>query len=180
LENYLRYKITDDGVSPLVVPGEPGAFYTVTGLEHTVKGTPNYESDVHSMMTAKRFRKFESMKADIPKADILGDTDAVIGIAGWGSTIGAIQEGMELARKQGVKSKLIRSLMIHPQHEDSFRAFFDSCKTVIVPEMNYQGQYAALLKSRYGIRPKEVHIPSVDPVSPRKIAEVIVEAHNEF
>ena len=180
LANYLRYKITDDGVSPLIVPGEPGAFYTVTGLEHTVKGTPNYESDIHGMMTAKRFRKFESMKADIPKADILGDTDAVIGIAGWGSTIGAILEGMALARKKGVKSKLIKSLMIHPQHEDSFRAFFDSCKTVIVPEMNYQGQYAALLKSRYGIRPKEVHIPSVDPVSPRKIAQEIVEAHNEL
>jgi 2-oxoglutarate ferredoxin oxidoreductase subunit alpha len=180
LTDYSRYKITDDGVSPLIVPGEPGAFYTVTGLEHTVKGTPNYESDVHSEMTAKRFRKFETMKADIPWADIIGDKDAVIGIAGWGSTIGAILEGMELARKQGVKSKLIKSIMIHPQHEDSFRAFFDSCKTIIVPEMNYQGQYAALLKSRYGIRPKEVHIPAVDPVSPRKIADVIVEAHNEL
>lgn len=180
LKDYLRYKITDDGVSPLLVPGEEGAFYTITGLEHSAKGNPNYEAEVHSMMTAKRHRKFEAMIADLPEADVVGDTDAVIGIAAWGSTMGAVLEGMEIAREQGVKSKLIRSIMIHPQHEESFRAFFDSCKKIIVPEMNFQGQYAALLKARYGIKPMEVHIPSVNPVSPRKIAEKIMEANNEL
>jgi len=180
LKNYMRYQITDDGVSPLLVPGEPGAFYTITGLEHSITGNPNYEPDVHGMMTAKRYRKFESMKKDLPPADILGDEDAEIGIAGWGSTIGAILEGMEIVREQGIKSKLIKSIMIHPQHEDSFREFFASCKKIIVPEMNYQGQYAALLKSRYGIMPIEIHIPAVDPVSPLKIARKIKEANHEL
>jgi 2-oxoglutarate ferredoxin oxidoreductase subunit alpha len=178
LKNYLRYQITDDGVSPWIIPGEPGAFYTITGLEHSVKGNPNYESEVHSMMTAKRHRKFEAMKVDLPPADIIGDKDALIGIAGWGSAIGAILEGMEIARKQGVKSRLIKSIMINPQHEDSFQEFFASCKKIIVPEMNYQGQYAALLKSRYCIRPIEIHIPAVDPVSPKKIAQKIMEANH--
>ncbi|MCK5057392.1 MAG: 2-oxoacid:acceptor oxidoreductase subunit alpha [Candidatus Aminicenantes bacterium] len=180
LEDYLRYRVTDDGVSPLIVPGERGAIYTITGLEHTVKGTPNYEAEVHTIMTAKRHRKFESMKSELPRADILGDKDAQIGIAGWGSTIGAILEGMGIARKQGVKSKLIKSIMIHPQHESSFREFFASCKRIIVPEMNYQGQYAALLKTRYCIEPIEIHIPAVDPVSPGKISEKIMEAHHEL
>ena len=180
LENFQRYQITDDGVSPQIVPGEPGAVYSTTGLEHSVTGNPNYEADVHSMMTAKRFRKFESMVSDLPEANILGDETAEIGIAGWGSTIGSILEGMELAKKQGIKTKLIKSIMIHPQHEDSFRKFFASCKKIIVPEMNYQGQYAALLKSRYGIRPIEIHIPAVNPVSPLKIAQKIMEASSEL
>jgi 2-oxoglutarate ferredoxin oxidoreductase subunit alpha len=180
LENFQRYQITDDGVSPLIVPGEPGAVYSTTGLEHSITGNPNYEEEVHSMMTAKRFRKFESMVTDLPEADILGDETAEIGIAGWGSTIGSILEGMEIAKEQGVKTKLIKSIMIHPQHEDSFRKFFASCKKIIVPEMNYQGQYAALLKSRYGIRPIEIHIPAVNPVSPLKIAQKIMEASSEL
>mgnify|MGYP000297745876 FL=1 len=180
LKNFLRYQITDDGVSPLIVPGEPGAVYSTTGLEHSAKGNPNYESDVHSMMTAKRFRKFDSMVADLPTADILGDETAEIGIASWGSTIGSILEGMEIAKKQGVKTKLIKSIMIHPQHEGSFRKFFASCKKIIVPEMNYQGQYAALLKSRYGIKPIEIHIPAVNPVSPLKIAQKIMETNSEL
>ena len=109
-------------------------------------------------------------------ADVIGDEDAVIGIASWGSTLGAILEGMAIAREKGVKSKLIKSIMIHPQHEDSFRNFFATCKKIIVPEMNFQGQYAALLKSRYGINPIEIHLPSVNPVSPIKIAQKILEA----
>ncbi|MBC8552924.1 MAG: 2-oxoacid:acceptor oxidoreductase subunit alpha [Candidatus Brocadiales bacterium] len=180
LKNFQRYQITDDGVSPLIVPGEPGAVYSTTGLEHSVTGNPNYEADVHSMMTAKRFRKFESMVADLPEADILGDETAEIGIAGWGSTIGSILEGMEIAKEQGVKTKLIKSIMIHPQHEGSFRKFFASCKKIIVPEMNYQGQYADLLKSRYGIKPIEIHIPAVEPVSPLKIAQKIMETSSEL
>ncbi|HDP97553.1 MAG TPA: hypothetical protein ENN22_00005 [bacterium] len=180
LINYQRYRLTEDGVSPLLVPGETGAFYTVTGLEHNLKGNPNYESEVHQQMTEKRFRKFQAMTADIPVADIIGDEDAEIGIASWGSTLGAILEGMEIARKQGVKSKLIKSIMIFPQHEDSFRLFFASCKRIIVPEMNYQGQYAALLKSRYGIKPIEIHIRSVNPVSPAQIAQKIVEVQHEL
>ena len=180
LEDFLRYQITDDGVSPMIVPGEPGAVYSTTGLEHSVTGNPNYESDVHSMMTAKRFRKFESMVADLPHANILGDETAEIGIAGWGSTIGSILEGMDIAKKKGVKTKLIKSIMIHPQSEDLFREFFASCKKIIVPEMNYQGQYAALLKSRYGIKPIEVHIPAVEPVSPLKIAQKIMETNSEL
>ncbi|MFQ5685837.1 MAG: 2-oxoacid:acceptor oxidoreductase subunit alpha [Candidatus Scalindua sp.] len=180
LENYQRYQITDDGVSPLIVPGEKGAVYSTTGLEHSIRGNPNYESDVHSMMTVKRFSKFKSMVSDLPEADILGDETAEIGIAGWGSTIGSILEGMEIAKEQGAKTKLIKSIMIHPQHEDSFRKFFASCKKIIVPEMNYQGQYAALLKSRYGIKPIEIHIPAVNPVSPLKIARKIMETSSEL
>jgi len=111
LENFQRYQITDDGVSPLIVPGEPGAVYSTTGLEHSITGNPNYEEEVHSMMTAKRFRKFESMVTDLPEADILGDETAEIGIAGWGSTIGSILEGMEIAKEQGVKTKLIKSII---------------------------------------------------------------------
>jgi len=180
LSQYNRYQMTEDGVSPLIVPGEEGAFYTITGLEHTIKGDPNYEENVHQMMTEKRFCKFESMIADLPKADVIGDEDADIGIATWGSTLGAVLEGMQIARAQGVKSKLIKSIMIHPQHEASFRQFFDSCKKVIVPEMNFQGQYAARLKSRYNIAPVEMHLSSVNPVSPNKIAQKILEVQNEL
>ena len=89
-------------------------------------------------------------------------------------------EAMEIARSEGVKSKLIVSMMVNPQREKDFKAFFESCKEVIIPEMNHSGQYAALMKSRYGIRPKEMHFPGVTPVSPRKIADKIKEVQNEL
>ncbi|MBI4558520.1 MAG: 2-oxoacid:acceptor oxidoreductase subunit alpha [Candidatus Hydrogenedentes bacterium] len=180
LGTYERFKITEDGVSPLLIPGEEGGFYTITGLEHTPSGNPNFESNVHSMMTEKRYRKMKAMCVDLPPADVLGDKDALIGIVTWGSTLGSVVEGMELAREQGVKSKVLKSIMINPQHEDSFREFFASSARIIVPEVNYEGQYAALLKSRYGIQPVEMHISAVDPVSPAKIANRIIEVQDEL
>ena len=180
LDDYRRFKLTESGISPMIVPGEEGAIYTCTGLEHSEVGNPNYEPEVHRLMTEKRFKKFETMLEDIPAPEIIGDADAVIGFAAWGSPAGAIIEGMEMAREEGVPSKLIRSLMIHPQREDAFREFFDSCDRIIIPEMNFQGQYAALLKARYGIRPIEMHLPGILPVSPRKIADKILEVNREL
>ncbi len=180
LKEYFRFKDTDTGISPWAVPGEPGVLYSVTGLEHSETGNPNFDAGVHLRMTEKRYRKFDSMRKDLPAPRIIGDEDAEIGLTCWGSTTGSVIEAMEIARAEGVKSKLIVSMMINPQREDDFRAFFDSCKEIIIPEMNHSGQYAALVKSRYGIRPREMHFPSVEPVSPRKIADKIKEVQNEL
>lgn len=179
LAGYNRFADSESGVSPWLVPGEEGAFYSVTGLEHSDTGNPNFDADIHHRMQEKRARKFESMKAEIPSPQIFGDETAEIGLATWGSPTGAVLEGMEIARSEGVQSKLITSIMINPQREDEFRQFFDSCKQIIIPEMNHSGQYAALMKSRYGIRPIEIHCPSVRLVSPREIADRIKEVEHE-
>ena len=180
LRAYNRFQDTDTGVSPWLIPGEEGALYSITGLEHSETGNPNFAADVHEKMTEKRFRKFEAMKADLPVPRVFGDEDAEIGLTCWGSPVGAVFEGMEIAREAGVKSKLITSIMIHPQPEEFFQAFFDSCRRIIIPEMNHQGQYAALMKSRYGIRPVEMHFPGVKQVSPRKVADKIIEVQHEL
>ncbi len=180
LADYNRFSESETGVSPWIVPGEEGAFYSITGLEHSDTGNPNFGAGVHERMQAKRALKFESMKAELPVPEIHGDEDAEIGLTCWGSPTGAILEGMEIARKDGIKSKLIVSIMINPQPEEYFQQFFDSCEEIIIPEMNYSGQYAALMKSRYGIRPVEIHCPSVKLVSPIAIAQKIKEVHHEL
>ncbi|MDH3531258.1 MAG: hypothetical protein OEQ28_16990, partial [Acidobacteriota bacterium] len=179
LEGYNRFTDTGSGVSPWIVPGEEGAYYSITGLEHSDTGNPNFDAGIHERMQEKRARKFESMKADIPEPFVHGDEDAEIGLTCWGSPTGAILEGMNLARAEGIKSKLIVSIMVNPQPEEHFQRFFDSCREIIIPEMNHSGQYAALMKSRYGIRPIEIHCPSVKLVSPNEIAEKIKEVHHE-
>lgn len=180
LNGYHRYRDTETGISPWLVPGEKGAIYSITGLEHSATGNPNFEAGIHKQMTEKRFRKFEAMKRELPAANLFGDETAEIGLTCWGSTTGAVMEGMELAREEGVLSKLITSIMINPQPEDDFQRFFASCREIIIPEMNYSGQYAALMKSRYGIRPVEMHFTGVKPASPRQIADKIIEVHNEL
>lgn len=180
LKSYNRFTDTETGISPWVIPGEPDALYSVTGLEHSETGNPNFDAEVHLRMQEKRYRKFETLEKELPPPRIYGDEDAEIGLTCWGSVTGAVIEAMEIAREEGVKSKMIVSMMINPQRKEDFQAFFDSCAEIIIPEMNHSGQYAALMRSRYGIKPREMHFPGVTPVSPRKIADKIKEVQNEL
>ena len=66
--SYKRYEIHADGVSPMAVPGGPGA-YVSTGIEHDEAGNPHYEPELHTAMMSKRFRKLE------PLADARGARD---------------------------------------------------------------------------------------------------------
>ena len=43
---YQRYQIRDDGISPMTIPGGPGA-YVSTGIEHDEAGNPHYEPELH-------------------------------------------------------------------------------------------------------------------------------------
>ena len=54
--SYKRYEIRAGGVSPMAVPGGPGA-YVSTGIEHDEAGNPHYEPELHTAMMSKRFRK---------------------------------------------------------------------------------------------------------------------------
>jgi 2-oxoglutarate ferredoxin oxidoreductase subunit alpha len=69
-DGYMRYQITESGVSPMSIPGQEGGAYVPTGLEHDEYGTPRYDPISHSRMTEKRFRKLETCSEDAPPADI--------------------------------------------------------------------------------------------------------------
>ena len=63
--HYLRYAITESGISPMSVPGMKGDMrYVSTGIEHDQLADPNYTPEYHTVMTNKRFRKLETAKAD--------------------------------------------------------------------------------------------------------------------
>ena len=59
--SYKRYEIRADGVSPMAVPGGPGA-YVSTGIEHDEAGNPHYEPELHTAMMSKRFRKLAAAR----------------------------------------------------------------------------------------------------------------------
>ncbi|MEA3290927.1 MAG: 2-oxoacid:acceptor oxidoreductase family protein, partial [Pseudomonadota bacterium] len=56
-DDYFRYLLTDDGVSPMSVPGIAGGMYTADGLEHNQHGTPSSMAADHVAQSAKRLDK---------------------------------------------------------------------------------------------------------------------------
>ena len=150
--SFARYAYTASGISPITTPGPGALAYTATGLEHNEHGHPDYEPEDHTAMMEKRFRKLDTAAEELPGPQRYGDADADIGIIGWGSTEGAIQEAVDRAREQGYKVASLHPKILSPLPDRTIRDFIRSVKKVIVPECNYSGQLANLLGAKYGLQ----------------------------
>ena len=107
-DGYKRYALTEDGVSPMALPGMRGGHYVAEGLEHNELGAPNYSPEMHRAMTEKRYRKVETARRDLRDWSVVdewGDPGAEIGIIGWGSTKGTVREAMARAMREGITGR---------------------------------------------------------------------------
>lgn len=175
-DDYKRYAITNNGISPISTPGTGAPAYVTTGLEHNEHGHPDYEPQDHEEMMRKRYRKLETAARELPAPARYGDSDAVIGIIGWGSTEGAIQEAVDRARANGYRVASLHPRILSPLPDNAIREFIASVTKVIVPESNYTGQLANLLGAKYGLTPIRLNKFGGIPFTAADIFKAIEEA----
>jgi len=172
-KTYKRYEFTDDNVSPRALPGDPGLMHTITGLEHNELGRPN--DAIHMKMSTKRHEKLAGA-VNYPGLTVckrFGDTGKVdVGILGWGSTFGEILETMFEAQNEGIKCSAMKVVMLSPLPLEEIAAFFADCREILVPELNYEGQFAQLISGALG---KPVNRFSRVTGSPMVIKEILAQ-----
>lgn len=172
---FARFAYTASGVSPMTAPGAGAAPYVATGLEHDEYGHPDYEPEDHTAMMEKRFRKLLTAAEELPKPVRYGDTDATIGLIGWGSTEGTIQEAVDRARAKGYKVASLHLKILSPLPDRTIKEFIHSVQKVIVPECNYSGQLANLLGAKYGLQATRVNKFGGIPFTAGEILRAIEE-----
>jgi 2-oxoglutarate ferredoxin oxidoreductase subunit alpha len=173
---YLRYQLTQDGVSPRSVPGQPGLAHVVTGLEHNEEGKPAYDPKTRRLMMEKRQRKLEGIARDYGSVLRYGDPEPEIGVIGWGSTGGPIREAVQMACDSGIKAAGLVPRLLYPSPNHLIRPFIESCKKIVVIEGNLTGQYAAFLRSQFpGFDPKQVNLYDGLPVQRGDVLRAIQE-----
>jgi len=148
---YKRYLLTDDGLSPRAIPGDAGHMHTITGLEHDELGRPS--DKLHQKMNAKRHHKLLSAThfPGLTTCKRFGDEGPVdVGILGWGSTFGEILETMYSAQDEGIRCSAMKVVMLSPLPVDEVLAFMADCKSVLVPELNFEGQFANIVSAATG------------------------------
>ncbi len=127
------------GLSRRPIPGQKGGEYTVTGLAHGPHGRVAYEPEINQNSAESRSRKMAAFQKTLKTPEINGDPEGDLLIVGWGSTLGAIEEAVEVAREEGYKVSHmhLRFLFpIVPGLSEVFRRF----KKVITVEINYSDQ----------------------------------------
>lgn len=150
---FKRFAATPTHVSPRALPGQKGGVHTVTGLEHNELGRPADSPAMHVEMSAKRHLKLEAAlkHPDFTVTKRFGtEGRTAVGLLGWGSTFGEILEAMYGAHDEGISCAAMKVVMLSPLPAAEIAAFFDSCDTVIIPELNYEGQFASLVCGALG------------------------------
>lgn len=143
---YMRFQVTESGISPRSIPGMEGYNFSTTGLEHTERGIPNYSPENHMMMTEKRHRKIQSALADLPAPmEFSSGGKLDVGVMAWGSTFGSALEAVTRAQEKGFKVGALKITSLFPYHADTIRDFMDRCEEVLIPELNFEGQLANLM-----------------------------------
>ncbi len=172
---YPRFADADDHISPRAIPGEEGGMHTVTGLEHNQFGKPSDAPENHSAMNAKRHRKLDAALShpDFTICKRFGDEGPVdVGILGWGSTFGEILEAMFAAQDEGIRCSAMKVVMLSPLPRERIAAFMDDCGTLLVPELNYEGQFANLISGALG---RSVTKLTRSTGAPMQVEEILAE-----
>lgn len=152
-ETYKRYLVTDDGISPRLVPGEAKTFYQSNSYEHLEDGHTT-ESDVERIRQVdKRARKIQSYFANHFVAPaLLGNVEkAQTVFVGWGSTKGVAMEAIKKASSMGKEIAYIHFSHLYPLDKKKIQSVFsDTSKKYILVENNSEGQLGKLLQMEVG------------------------------
>lgn len=147
-----RFADTPTSISPMSLPGMKDGQYVAEGLEHLASGEPDYTPEMHSANMFKRGKKVRQAAADAEPWGMLerfGDMNAPVSILGWGSTIGPVREAVERAEAEGMPVAVLYTKMIYPLPRKEIAEFIEPRQEIIVPEMNYTGQFARMIQAEF-------------------------------
>ena len=146
---YQRY----DGfeLSPMPVPGYAGS-YAANGSEHDAMGDTTHLAERHVQMTERRFSKLKLLEDGTYEAR---NSQASIAIMPWGGSKGpALEAYQRMTVEEQEEIAWYYTMFLHPLPPQLLEELRKK-ELVLVPELNYQGQFSALLRS-YSVRAESI------------------------
>jgi 2-oxoglutarate ferredoxin oxidoreductase subunit alpha len=142
-EDYRRYKLTENGISPRGIPGLGRGFVCADSDEHDQEGHITEDLELRIKMVNKRLKKLDLIKQESIPPTLIGPKNYENLVICWGSTFNIIYEAVNnLGRKD---TAILYFKQVYPLHE-STNELINKAKKTIVVESNAAGQFARLLK----------------------------------
>ena len=150
-EPYLRFRVTESGVSPRALPGHPNAVFLATSNEHREDGQITEEPEERVAQVDKRMRKMDGLAQEMAAPTAYGPQEAETTYLCWGSTYGPLREAVN--RLNAVRPGSAN--MLHMQDLWPFSAAavdeaIQAARRVVVVEVNATAQLATLIRSQTG------------------------------
>ena len=153
LSEYKRHAFTEDGVSPLAVPGESKHLIVTDSDEHDEEGHIVEGAEIRKKMVEKRlFKKLIHITQEIEPPLLYGSNNPDTVIVGWGSTYGVMKEAVDvLSKDKNIAMLHFSEINPFPLTEkfDYLKVLKDAKLTICI-ENNATGQFARLMRAETG------------------------------
>jgi 2-oxoglutarate ferredoxin oxidoreductase subunit alpha len=127
------------GLSPRPIPGMRGGEYILTGLAHNRDSKIAYDSASNQVGMNMRSRKMAALAETLKPPQVHGDDSGDLLIIGWGSTLGAIEEAVDIARAEGKSVSSVHLRFLSPL-EPGLKEIFSKFRKVMTIEINYSDE----------------------------------------
>ncbi|TDG15383.1 2-oxoacid:acceptor oxidoreductase subunit alpha [Seongchinamella unica] len=144
--DYLRYRLTESGVSTLAAPGDADQRFTADGLEHNERGTPSARDDDHQKQLAKRAGKLNNHPFGDAWARIDGTGE--LALLCFGSAWAAVTEAATILADAGLSTRTVALRLVAPLQHERLAAALAGCRRVVVVEQNHGAQLFHYLRGQ--------------------------------
>jgi len=158
LEDFQRYQLTEDGVSPMSMPGMAGGMFQTNGLEHDERGRPSSMYIVHERMNEKRYRKLDAIARHYRLYRRFGAEKPEIGILCWGSSTGPVREAIDVLTAEGLAVAAFVPRILMPLPAENIQQFVNSCAELLVVELSFSAQFHQLLRTQIDLPRAKTHV----------------------
>ncbi|MDA0264225.1 MAG: 2-oxoacid:acceptor oxidoreductase subunit alpha [Chloroflexi bacterium] len=167
---YRRY--AGNELSPMPIPGSPGA-YVANGSEHDDMGDTTHLAERHVQMTERRFGKIKLLEEDDYERD---QPENSIAVMSWGGSKGPSREAYDKLKESGLPVSWYYTMFLNPLPPKLLEELKKK-DLVIVPELNYQGQFSSILRSM-GVKAESITQYTGLPFKARTLVEKITDMTN--
>ncbi len=151
-DQYQRYAITADGISPRLIPGFGPEIVVADSDEHTPDGHLTEDLAMRVKMHDKRLAKLKGLSRDMGNITAAGDPGAPLAILTWGSNYGAAAEAVARLGPTGTPARLVHLSELWPFPRQAVREALAGSKKLVLVEANAAGQLGRLLRQETGIK----------------------------
>jgi len=172
-QDYRRYELTENGISPRGIPGYGEGLVVVDSDEHDEEGHITENLDIRNKMVEKRLKKLDLIKKEIVPPELIGLELYKTLIISWGSTKKVIEEALNSLNDP--EMALLHFCQVYPIHS-SLKDYMDRAENLIIAENNATSQFGKLIKLETGVEiPYKILKYSGMPFSVEEIVKELKE-----
>ena len=128
------------GLSQRLIPGQPGGMGVTTSLNHDLNGKACYDSESNQRGHTMRSRKLAALQQSLQPPSVHGAPEGDLLLVGWGSTRGAIEEAVDMARDEGLAVSSLHIQFLSPL-PPGLHEIFAGFRQIITVELNYSDDW---------------------------------------